>query len=177
MNNAAAPASSGLSAALADLTDDELREELETKVLGYVRTARAVAPLMIEQGWGRIVNISGLNARRTGTIAGSIRNVGVAALTKNLADQLGPHGINVTVVHPGTTFTERTPGWIAERASADGSTLEEAAKALAHDVSIRRLTTAEEVADVVAFLCSPRSVAISGDAVAAGGGLRGSIHY
>jgi len=43
--------------------------------------------------------------------------------------------------------------------------------------SLRRLVTAEEVADVVVFLCSPRAVAVTGDAVGAGGGNRGAIHY
>jgi NAD(P)-dependent dehydrogenase (short-subunit alcohol dehydrogenase family) len=52
-----------------------------------------------------------------------------------------------------------------------------AEQALARGVSIGRLVTAAEVADVVAFLASPRSVAINGDVVAAGGGARGAIHY
>ena len=77
------------------------------KVLGYLRTARAVAPHLVAQGWGRIVNISGLGARQANSIAQTVRNVSVAALTKNLADELGPHGVNVTVVHPGLTRTER----------------------------------------------------------------------
>ena len=64
---------------------------------------------MAEQGWGRIINVSGLAARHTGSVVGSVRNVAVAALTKNLADELGPAGINVTVVHPGPTVTEREP--------------------------------------------------------------------
>ena len=55
--------------------------------------------------------------------------------------------------------------------------VEELERALAGGVSIGRLVTAEEVAAVVAFLASPRSVALNGDAVAAGGGARGSIHY
>ena len=46
----------------------------------------------------------------------------VAALTKNLADELGPAGIGVTVVHPGTTVTERTPTMVAELAARDGGT-------------------------------------------------------
>jgi NAD(P)-dependent dehydrogenase (short-subunit alcohol dehydrogenase family) len=53
-------------------------------------------------GWGRIGNISGLAARSTGSVTGTVRNVAVAALTKNLADELGRDGINVTVVHPGS---------------------------------------------------------------------------
>ncbi len=52
-----------------------------------------------------------------------------------------------------------------------------AEQALARDVSIGRLVTAAEVADVVAFLASPRTVAINGDVVAVGGGARGPIHY
>jgi NAD(P)-dependent dehydrogenase (short-subunit alcohol dehydrogenase family) len=140
--------------------EEELVEHLNVKVAGYLRTARAVAPLMAEQSWGRIINVSGLAARHTGSVVGSVRNVAVAALTKNLADELGPAGINVTVVHPGPTITEREPP----------------AAAVA-EVSIGRAVTAAEVADVIAFLASPRSVAVNGDAIAAGGGTRGAIHY
>lgn len=177
VNAAARPASSAPVPTLAELTDDALRVEVETKVLGYLRCARAVAPHMTAQGWGRIVNVSGLNARRTGSLVGTVRNVAVAAMTANLAVELGPHGVNVTVVHPGTTVTERTPGVVAARAAAAGSSKAEAQAAMAADVAIGRLVTAGEVADVVAFLCSPRSVAVTGDAVAAGGGSRGSVHY
>ena len=135
--------------------EDTLEDELNVKVRGYLRCARAVAPIMVAQGWGRIVNVSGLAARQTGSVVGSVRNVAVAALTKNLADELGPSGVNVTVVHPGPTVTERVP-------PVDAS-----------DVSIGRLVTAAEVANVIVFLCSPRSVAINGDAIAVGGGARG----
>jgi NAD(P)-dependent dehydrogenase (short-subunit alcohol dehydrogenase family) len=177
VNAAARPAGSTPPAKLADLTDDDLRAELETKVLGYLRCARAVAPHMIDRNWGRIINISGLNARFAGSIAGSIRNVAVSAMTKNLADELGRFGVNVTVVHPGMTVTERTGPMIAEQAKAQGITEAEAATRMAAGVSIGRLVSAGEVADVVTFLASPLSVAITGDAIAAGGGARGAIHY
>jgi NAD(P)-dependent dehydrogenase (short-subunit alcohol dehydrogenase family) len=177
VNNAAEPAAPGSPRALADLVDADLLAAIDTKVLGYVRCARAAAPYMIAQGWGRIINVSGLAARSVGTPSGSIRNVAVAALTKTLADELGPAGINVTVVHPGLTATERTPAMIAGYAAARGSTEAEAEASLAAGNSIRRIITAAEVADVVAFLASPRSVAINGDAVVAGGGAPGAIHY
>jgi NAD(P)-dependent dehydrogenase (short-subunit alcohol dehydrogenase family) len=177
VNAAARPASSAPVPALADLADDALRIEMETKVLGYLRCARAVAPHMAAAGWGRIVNVSGLNARVSGSLVGSVRNVAVAAMTKNLADELGPAGITVTVVHPGTTVTERTPSMLADRAARDGVPVAEVARRLAAATSIGRLVTAEEVADVVTFLASPRSAAISGDAIAVGGGTRGAIHY
>lgn len=177
VNAAARPSGGDPVPALADLEDDALRSEVETKVLGYLRWARAVAPHMAAQGWGRIINISGLAARKTGSLVGSVRNVAVAAMTKNLADELGPSGINVTVVHPGLTVTERTPGLLAARSSAQGVSEEQVAAQLGAGTSIGRLVTADEVAAVVAFLASPRSVAITGDAVAVGGGVRGPIHY
>jgi NAD(P)-dependent dehydrogenase (short-subunit alcohol dehydrogenase family) len=175
--NAAAQPAGGPVPPLADLPDDALRAEMETKVLGYLRCARAVAPHMVAAGWGRIINISGLAARQTGSIVGSIRNVAVAAMTKNLADELGPCGITVTAVHPGMTVTERVPQLFAGMAERDGITEQDVAARFAAATSIGRLITAEEVADVVTFLASPRSVAISGDAIAVGGGSRGTIHY
>ncbi|MGY1813799.1 SDR family NAD(P)-dependent oxidoreductase [Blastococcus sp. SYSU D00820] len=179
VNAAARPASSAPIPPLDELTDDDVRVELETKVLGYLRCARAVAPHMVAAGWGRIVNVSGLNARRTGSLVGSVRNVAVAAMTANLADELGPHGITVTVVHPGITVTERRAAQLAEQAAREGVPVEEVARAQAQagGVSIGRLVTVEEVADVVTFLASPRSAGITGDAIAVGGGTRGAIHY
>ncbi len=177
VNAAAQPARPDAARHLADLADDDLRTEIETKVLGYLRTARAAAPYMIEQGWGRIINVSGLAARQASSVFGSVRNVAVAAMTKNLADELGPAGINVTVVHPGLTVTERMPALIAGYAEARGVTEAEARHAMASGISIGRMVTAAEIGDVVAFLASPRSVAINGDAIAAGGGTRGAIHY
>jgi NAD(P)-dependent dehydrogenase (short-subunit alcohol dehydrogenase family) len=132
---------------------------------------------MIAQGWGRIVNISGLNARRTGSISGSIRNVAVAALTANLADELGRHGVGAVVVHPGLVDTERTQAMVADRMAQTGRSEEQVRAALGAGSSLGRMVTAEEVADVVVFLASPRAVAVTGDAVGAGGGNRGALHY
>lgn len=176
VNSAATPWSAGATRDLASTTDDVVRDEVEIKVLGYLRTARAVAPHLVAQGWGRIVNVSGLGARQANSIAQTVRNVSVAALTKNLADELGPHGVNVTVVHPGLTRTERLRDRLAAESAETGTPVAELEAALATN-SIRRVVDAAEVADVVAFLASPRSVAITGDAVAVGGGVPGPVFY
>jgi NAD(P)-dependent dehydrogenase (short-subunit alcohol dehydrogenase family) len=139
--------------------EETLEAHINVKVRGYLRCARAVAPLMASSGWGRIVNVGGLAARHSGSVVGSVRNVAVAAMTKNLADELGPSGINVTVVHPGLTLTEREP------------------PPNVPFPSLGRHVTAAEVANVIAFLCSPLSVAINGDAIAVGGGAPGAIYY
>jgi NAD(P)-dependent dehydrogenase (short-subunit alcohol dehydrogenase family) len=162
---------------LASITDELFWDDMNVKVMGYLRCAREVAPHMIAAGWGRIINISGLAARQSGSTIGSMRNVAVAALTKNLADELGPQGINVTVVHPGLTRTERTAEVIAARARATGVTPDEVEAQMAQGNSARRIISAEEIAYVVAFLASPKSLAVNGDAIAAGGGLGRAIHY
>jgi NAD(P)-dependent dehydrogenase (short-subunit alcohol dehydrogenase family) len=175
--NAAARPNTGAVVGIEQFDEAEFTEQVNVKVLGYLRCARAVVPSMKASGWGRIVNVSGLAARSSGAITGTVRNVAVAAATKNLADELGHHGINVTAVHPGVTVTEKTPAILAERAARAGITPEEAERRLAASVSIGRLVTAEEVAAVVAFLASPRSVAVNGDAIAVGGGTPGPIYY
>ncbi|MDH4050557.1 MAG: SDR family oxidoreductase [Rubrivivax sp.] len=177
VNAAAEAAGFAAPPGLGEITDAHFHAELDTKVMGYLRCAREVVPGMQARGWGRIVNISGMATRQTGNIVGSIRNVSVAALTKNLADELGPSGIQVTVVHPGLTRTERTAPLIAARAAAQSVSPQTVEAQMAAGNSIRHLVDASEVADVVAFLCSPRSRAINGDAIAAGGGVPRAIHY
>ncbi|MFF2392635.1 SDR family NAD(P)-dependent oxidoreductase [Nocardia sp. NPDC058114] len=176
VNSAATPWSAGAGGDLQATTDEIVRREVEIKVLGYLRTARAVAPHLVEQGWGRIINISGLGARQANSIGQTIRNVSVSALTKNLADELGPHGVNVTVVHPGLTRTERLTERLTRQVEQDGGDVAELESELAKN-SIRRIIDAGEVADVVTFLASPRSIAITGDAIAAGGGVPGPVFY
>jgi NAD(P)-dependent dehydrogenase (short-subunit alcohol dehydrogenase family) len=144
------------------VTEESLYSEMQVKVLGYLRVIQAVVPHMIPNNWGRIINISGLAARHTGSIVGSIRNISVHALTKNLADELAEYGINVVTVHPALVRTERIAADELARPAAN---------------LIGRLLGVEEVANVIAFLASPKSVAINGDAIAAGGGVPRVIEY
>jgi len=177
VNSGSPPGGSpGATGPIESIVDEDLLHDFDVKYVGALRCARAAIPYLKEQRWGRIINISGLAARQTGSAIGSMRNVAVAAMTKNLADELGAHGINVTVVHPGITRTEATPGVVSRLAAARGITEEEAEAGLVRN-SVHRLVDAQEVADVVAFLASPRSSAITGDAIACGGGQPGAIFY
>jgi NAD(P)-dependent dehydrogenase (short-subunit alcohol dehydrogenase family) len=145
-----------------DLPLDDLAANLNIKLFGYMRAARAVAPMMIAAGWGRIINVGGAATRTAGSYPTSIRNAAITALSGNLADELGPKGVTVNMVHPGPTITE-------ERApeTGDGSRLN----------NIGRMPTAEEVAYIVAMLASPLSAAVNGESILASGGRRGAIHY
>lgn len=161
VNAAAQPGGQAPPPRLAEISDAQFWPDVNVKVMGYLRCIREVVPHMAARGGGRIVNISGLAARTTGSTVGSIRNVAVAALTKNLADELAPQGISLVVVHPGLVRTEKT----APDAPAPPSSL------------LGRRVDAREVAYVVAFLASVRAVGINGDAIAVGGGVRGPIFY
>jgi NAD(P)-dependent dehydrogenase (short-subunit alcohol dehydrogenase family) len=154
VNNASTPG--GLvRGALAEADEGELIEDINTKVVGYFRCAKAVAPHMQQRGWGRIINIGGLSGRRTGVISG-LRNAAIVHLTKTLADQLGAHGITVNLVHPGATRTERTT--------------EEAARRAGQSNAIRRMVDAQEIGQVTTFLASTKAAAITGIAIDASGG-------
>ena len=159
INNAAAPGGLVLGP-LPESDDTDLLSDINTKVVGYFRCAKAVAPHMQSQGWGRIINIGGLAARNAGTYSG-LRNAALVHLTKTLSNHLGPDGINVNLVHPGATVTERTS--------------EEAARAPQGN-DIRRIVDATEIGYVVTFLASPKSTAIAGEVVAAGGGVGSSVY-
>ena len=177
VNNAARPLGRSPVPGIEGVSDAMFNDDVNVKVLGYLRCAREVAPIMKSRGWGRIINISGLASRSSGNAVGSIRNISVAALTKNLADELGPHGVNVTVIHPGATRTEATAGMIDARVESESLSVDDIEAEMNSGNSIRRLIDAREVAYVAAFLASPKSIAINGDAVAAGGGVGNAIHY
>lgn len=162
VNAAARPAGQAPAPSWDEVTEEYLFEEVRVKVLGYLRVAQAAAPFMIENGWGRIINISGLAARQAASVVGSMRNVAVAAMSKNLADALGGHGINVVTVHPGITVTEAMSDETRARPAQN---------------LVGRHIDASEVAYLVAFLASPKSVAVTGDVIAAGGGVPRVIHY
>ena len=89
------------------ISDDQIMKDFEEKFLGYYRCAREAAPHMKQERWGRIINLSGGAGRTPGTaISTPARSISCVALTKSLANTLGPFGINVNAIYPGTTFTE-----------------------------------------------------------------------
>jgi NAD(P)-dependent dehydrogenase (short-subunit alcohol dehydrogenase family) len=164
------------------VVDEDLLQDFNVKYVGALRCARAAIPFMKQQGWGRIVNISGTNARNAGNLSGGARNTSMVHLTKTLAVQLGRFGITVNCVHPGTTRTERTPRLLAARAKELGITPEEVeARDFAPDSprgnAINRMVDASEIAYVTAFLASEKSWAISGELIVATGGAGRSVYY
>jgi len=160
------------------ISDEQIVKDFEEKFLGYYRCARAAAPHMKQAGWGRIVNLSGGAGRMPGAgISTPARNISCVALTKSLANTLGPFGINVNAIYPGTTLTEAVLERSRREAEKQGKSLEAVLDELRGRNPLHYLVTAEDVAQVVTFLCSPLAISITGEAIAVGGGVNADVHY
>jgi NAD(P)-dependent dehydrogenase (short-subunit alcohol dehydrogenase family) len=164
------------------VVDEDLIHDFNVKYVGALRCARAAIPYLKEQGWGRIINISGTNARNAGNLSGGARNTSLVHMTKTLAVQLGRFGITVNCVHPGTTRTERTPRLLAGRAKELGIDAADVEKAdftpdSPRGNAICRMVDAAEIAYVTAFLASDKAWAISGELIVATGGAGRSVYY
>jgi NAD(P)-dependent dehydrogenase (short-subunit alcohol dehydrogenase family) len=164
------------------VVDEDLLHDFNVKYVGALRCARAAIPYLKEQGWGRIINISGTNARNAGNLSGGARNASLVHLTKTLAVQLGRHGITVNCIHPGTTRTERTPRLLATRAAELGIAAEEVEKRdfvpdSPRGNAIGRMVDAAEIAYLTVFLASDKSWAVTGELVVATGGAGRAVYY
>jgi NAD(P)-dependent dehydrogenase (short-subunit alcohol dehydrogenase family) len=138
--------------------------------------SRAIAPSMIERRTGTIINISSI----AGKMAYPLRSPyaaskwGLIGLTLTLAQELGPFNIRANVICPGPTRTDMIEAVIRARAEASGVDVETMAREYTRATALKRMVTPEEVADLVLFLCSEESAAITGQAidVSAGYGFR-----
>ena len=176
VNCAAEPAGQGKTPTAEEVTDEQLHRQMNVKVMGYLRAAQAVLPHMKANGYGRIISISGMGARKAGDTVGSIRNISVVALGKNLAEDLAGTGVTSTVVHPGYTKTDKVEAMIARRAKEENRSEVDIESELASGNLNGFLPTPEDVAGVIAFLASPRGRTINGDVVAAAGGAKVAIY-
>jgi NAD(P)-dependent dehydrogenase (short-subunit alcohol dehydrogenase family) len=180
--NSGSPPGGTATGPIETVVDEDLLQDFNVKYVGALRCVRAAIPFLKQQGWGRIINISGTNARNAGNLSGGARNGALVHFTKTLAVHLGRHGITVNCVHPGMTRTERTPRLLAARAAELGTTPEEAERRdYAPDSprgnAIGRMVDAAEIAYVTAFLASEKSWSISGELIVATGGAGRSVYY
>ncbi len=183
VNSGSAPGGSRTAVGYIDtIVDEDFLADFDTKYLGALRTARAAIPHLEAAGWGRIVNISGLNARIAGNLSGGARNTSLVHFTKTLANQLGRRGITVNCIHPGITRTERTPVMLAARADKQGTTAEaieaaDYAEGAPRANAIGRMVDAAEIADLTVFLCSDKAWCVTGETIAADGGGSNAVYY
>jgi NAD(P)-dependent dehydrogenase (short-subunit alcohol dehydrogenase family) len=132
----------------------------------YVCT-RFVVPEMIRAGRGAIVNISSTAGRRglAYRIGYCSAKAGQVGMTYGLALELAPHNITVNAVAPGAVEGDRIDRVIAGQAQVRGIPVEEMRKALVERAPLKRMSKAEDIAELAAFLCSDLARNISGQCV------------
>lgn len=147
-----------------ELSRQRVLDGFELKALGYLRMAQGVAPLMVEQRWGRIVNIAGGSGASPSadTLPLSFANAAVLNLTRALSDELSPHGVLVNVVCPGVIDTPRAGQLYTDEALAE----------LEKRLPARRVGRPEEVAAMACFLASSACTYVHGTSIYMDGGGR-----
>jgi NAD(P)-dependent dehydrogenase (short-subunit alcohol dehydrogenase family) len=147
---------------------DDWERIVQVDLTGVFITSRAVVPVMLKEGSGRIVNISSI----AGVVPLRLQSAYVAAkagvinLTRSMALELGPHGILVNAVAPGSTLTRGTEALFY---GADGTYSEKAASLISH-IPLGRPARPEEIAHAVVFLTAPESSYINGAVLVVDGG-------
>ena len=160
---------------LDEVSDEQWDEMWQLNVMSYVRATRAVLPGMRERGRGAIVNVSSTAGKRPSTSMPnySVTKAAVLSLSRLVADVYAADGIRCNAVAPGPTATD---AWLGQGGLADqqaarsGSTHDEVLDAVGKGRPLGRLAEPEEIAAVIAFLCSERASYVTGAAWSADGG-------
>jgi 3-oxoacyl-[acyl-carrier protein] reductase len=160
---------------LEEVSDQQWDEMWQLNVMSYVRAIRAVLPGMRERGRGAIVNVSSTAGKRPSTSMPnySVTKAAVLSLSRLVADLYAGDGIRCNAVAPGPTATD---AWLGEGGLADqqaersGKTRREVLEAVGRGRPLGRLAEPEEIAAVIAFLCSDRASYVTGAAWSADGG-------
>jgi 3-oxoacyl-[acyl-carrier protein] reductase len=158
-----------------EVADDTWAQSFELNVLSYVRCARAALPHLRASDQARIVNVASTSGKRpsAGMPDYSVTKAAVLCFSRLLADVHAREGILVNAVCPGPTLT---PAWLAPGGLADqnaeraGNGRDAALAAAAGGRPLGRMAEAEEIANVIAFLCSARASYVTGAAWSADGG-------
>jgi 3-oxoacyl-[acyl-carrier protein] reductase len=158
-----------------EVSDREWDELWQLNVMSYVRAIRAVVPGMRERGGGVIVNVSSTAAKRpsTGMPHYSVTKAAVLSLSRLVADLYAKDSIRCNAVTPGPTATEAwlgAGGLADQQAERSGSDRDAVLASVGAGRPLGRLAEADEIAAVIAFLCSDRASYVTGAAWSADGG-------
>ena len=155
---------------LEELTDDDWQSSFELNLMSAIRATRAALPGMRERGAGTIVNVSSTAGKRPSASMPdySVMKAAMLSFSRLVADLYAKDGVRCNAVTPGPTATG---AWLGEGGLADqqGNRDDVLAKVGAGR-PLGRLAEPEEIAAVIAFLCSPRSSYVTGAAWSADGG-------
>jgi len=150
----------------------EFDEVVAVNMRGVYLTMRAVLPTMMAQRYGKIVNVGGSWGLRGRALrmAYSATKWGLRGITKSFALEVGPYNINVNNVCPGIVEGPRVENTFRIKSERSGKSIAQVREESAADYALRRFSTAQDVANVIAFLCSDKSRQITGQDIAVDGG-------
>ena len=170
-------AGSSRGGSLQNINDEDWLQGLNLKFLGYVRTSKASIPHMKERQWGRIVNVIGNDGIKPvfTEVTGGASNAAGINFTLAIAEELAPYGILVNAINPGPVDTDRWAGLVRALAREKGISEDAAQQRAIRSISIGRLCTAGEVADMVTFLASERASFVTGASIIMDGAQRKAI--
>jgi 3-oxoacyl-[acyl-carrier protein] reductase len=149
------------------MTDDDWETVLGVHLRGAFLMTRAVQQHMVEQRWGRVVNLSSSSALgNRGQVNYSAAKAGLQGFTKTLAIELGPFGVTANAVAPGFIATDMT----AATAERVGVAFDVFAKGAAERIPVRRVGQPDDVAHTISFLVSEGAGFVSGQVIYVAGG-------
>ncbi len=158
---------------LVEIPIDQWQKTIAINLTGVFLTNQAVAPIMMAQNAGSVINLSSM-AGKTSWVSSaeySASKSGVIGLTRSVAMELAPFGATANAVCPGNTLTDMVRGVSATIGESLGMTGEEWLQMRADDCPMKRLAEPWEIAGVIAFLASEDSRYITGQALEVDGGI------
>lgn len=169
INNAGGPPEGGYF----QLTDDDWWEGFQLNFMSMVAMLRNVVPGMKAREYGRIINVASTSARQPieGLLISNAVRAGVLGFAKSVATEFAPYGITVNSVLPGFTETPGLAAVVNDKAGFKKIPPQEVVKAWQDQIPMNRLAKPVEIAGLVVFLASQQAGYVTGQSIAADGGL------
>jgi NAD(P)-dependent dehydrogenase (short-subunit alcohol dehydrogenase family) len=158
---------------LPEVSREQWQRTIDINLTGVFLTNQAVAPLLMEQKSGSIINVSSMAGKTSFPASAeySASKSGVIGLTRSVAMELAPYGVTVNAICPGNTLTDMVRNVAVKVGALDGMTGKEWLEMRAQDCPMNRMAEPWEIAGVIAFLASQDSRYITGQALEVDGGL------
>jgi NAD(P)-dependent dehydrogenase (short-subunit alcohol dehydrogenase family) len=162
-------------APIVELSDDEWQRVIGITLTGTFYCCREAARIMERQGSGSIVNIASINGQTPAALvaAYNVAKAGVISLTRTLALELAAYGVRVNAVSPGPVYTDFNKTVMAQRCRTLNLSEEQMIERVRSSIPLGRWGEAADIANAVAFLCTPDAAWITGEILRVSGGLEG----
>ncbi len=162
-------------APIVELSNDEWNRVLGVTLTGTFYCCRAAARIMMPQERGCIVNLASVNGQNPAVMVAAYNaaKAGVISLTRTLALELAAYGVRVNAVSPGPVYTDFNRTVMGQRCQRLGITEQELIERVRSSIPLGRWGEPEDIANAVAFLCSPQAGWMTGEVLRVSGGLEG----